>query len=75
MLVIIFKMAALQLLGKPVLLLIDDFMTDLDNHKIEQLLEILKAGNHQIVITCPLRQSMLTKTLQNYQAHIISLDL
>ena len=74
MLVIVFKMAALKLLQKPVLILVDDFMTDLDRHKIEQLLTILTKGEHQLIITCPIAQSPLDHALQSYRAQIISLQ-
>lgn len=74
MIVILCKLAALQLLQKPALLLLDDFMTDFDNSKIEQLLEALLADNNQIIITCPLKESRLASILKNYQAQVISLE-
>jgi DNA replication and repair protein RecF len=74
MIVILFKLAALKLLNRPALLLLDDFMTDFDNSKITQLLEALLAGNNQIIITCPLKESRLAEILKNYQAHVVSLE-
>lgn len=74
MIVILFKLAALKLLKKPALLLLDDFMTDFDNTKIEQLLGALLADNNQIIITCPLKESRLATILKNYQAQVISLE-
>ena len=74
MLAIIFKMAALKLLNKPALVLIDDFMTDLDHHRIEYLLAMLTAGHHQLVITCPLRESHLIKLLQKYSIKRVQLQ-
>lgn len=74
MIVILFKLAALQLLQKPALLLLDDFMTDFDNSRIEQLLGALLEDNNQIIITCPLKDSRLASILKNYQAQVISLE-
>lgn len=74
MIVILFKLAALKLLQRPALVLLDDFMTDFDDARIGQLLKALLAGNNQIIITCPLKESRLSRILKNYQANTICLE-
>lgn len=74
MIVILFKLAALKLLQRPALVLLDDFMTDFDDTRIEQLIKALLAGNNQIIITCPLKESRLSLILKNYQAKTICLE-
>lgn len=73
MLVILFKLAVMQLLQKPTILLLDDFMTDFDQKKTEQLLEALIATQSQIIATSPMKQSILSHILKKYDTQIIAL--
>lgn len=74
MLVVLFKLAALQLINKPTVLLLDDFMTDFDQKKIEQVVMALMAERTQIIATCPMEQSIVAHILKQYDAHIITLQ-
>ena len=73
MLVMLFKLAVIQLLKKPVILLLDDFMTDFDQKKIENLLSAFVAENIQIIATCPMEQSTLSSILKRYNAQTVTL--
>lgn len=74
MLVIILKLAALNIIQKPALMLVDDFMTDLDQNTIEQLVSLLVNKQHQLIITCPLLPSNLATVLKKYTLQTISLS-
>lgn len=50
--------------------LLDDFMTDFDNSKIETFVKIIDELSCQIVYTCPLDDSYLKKILLNKNAQI-----
>jgi DNA replication and repair protein RecF len=74
MLVILFKIAALTIVQKPALILIDDFMTDLDKTKIEELIGLLIKEKHQIIMSCPLTEGPLSIMLRQYDAQTIMLQ-
>lgn len=56
------------------LLLLDDFMTDLDESWLRILIQALQDLNCQLIFTCPTQtQSALKTILQNYKTHKILL--
>lgn len=56
------------------ILLLDDFMTDLDEPRSNQLIEILKNLNCQLIFTCPINNSFLLQKLEalDFQKLIVS---
>ncbi|MCK4499538.1 DNA replication/repair protein RecF [Candidatus Babeliales bacterium] len=49
------------------ILLLDDFLTDLDQQRLKQCIELLQSLKTQIIITCPLDWNTLTKNEGNIQ--------
>ncbi len=60
-------------MAQPILLL-DDFMTDFDETRSNQLIEILKSLNCQLIFTCPVNNSSLLQKLESldFQRVVIS---
>jgi len=58
---------------RPILLL-DDFMTDLDEDRSNQLIDVLKNLNCQLIFTCPINNSSLLQKLEslNFQRLIVT---
>lgn len=58
----------------PTLIILDDFVTDLDEQRIEQLLTLFMSLGTQLIITSPRADAILRKTLiqSNYQHQIIT---
>lgn len=55
------------------ILLVDDFITDLDAHKINILIPLMIKSSSQLIITTPLSQSFLEEKLSAYNPQIITL--
>jgi len=55
------------------ILLIDDFMTDFDTHRLEWLVSLLVATNNQLVFTCPMSQSTLRNVLLPHNPLVVKL--
>lgn len=69
----ILKIAQLKLLGKPATILIDDFMTDFDEERIEAFLNLLTSGQSQLIFTCPLSGALFTKKMNALRFQAIKL--
>ncbi len=71
------KTALIRLLnqqtGPKTVFLLDDFMTDFDDTRIEQLLLLLNSLENQLIFTCPLRATPLAQQLSLQGAQRISL--
>ncbi len=74
---LIFKTALIRLLnqqaGPKTVFLLDDFMTDFDDTRIEQLLLLLNTLKNQLIFTSPLRATSLARQLSQQGAQRISL--
>lgn len=70
LLLVLFKIAQLRLLGKPALLLIDDFFTDLDEAAIGDILHILTRYASQVIVTVP-QQTHLLNILAQWSPQIV----
>jgi len=57
------QMLDLNHLGEPGVLLLDDFLTDFDDHRVAQCLTALYGLPFQIIVTCPTNASALTTGL------------
>ncbi len=65
---LLLKIAQMQLIEQKrgsVLLLLDDFLTDFDQERIEILLTLLCGLDNQLIITTPIKNDMLNNFLQN----------
>jgi DNA replication and repair protein RecF len=81
LLVFLLKLAQIDListlagtLSRSTIFLIDDFMTDFDEAKIDALLPLMSKSASQIIITSPLHYGLLYDKLLDYDAQIVSLD-
>lgn len=54
--------------------LLDDFMTDFDETRIEHILPALIALDTQLIFTCPTKESFLENTLKQYPYQVIDLN-
>jgi len=70
---LLLKVAHYKLIGRPVIIVIDDFITDLDDQKSNLVLHMLQSLNSQIIITLPSLQESKTKALFERNPLIISL--
>jgi len=71
------KIALIRLLnrqeGPKTIFLLDDFMTDFDDSRIEQLISLMGSLENQLIFTCPLRATPLAHQLSLQGAQRISL--
>lgn len=66
--ILLLKIAVMHLLGRGnALLLIDDFITDFDSKRIQQILEILNDSGSQIIMTTPFLMSFPTELTNEFQ--------
>ena len=72
LLVILLKCAQRELLNSPCILLVDDFMTDLDNQRSAALLPLLCKPESQVLFTSPL-EAVLKNKLAPYRPQEIKL--
>jgi len=49
------KIAQLKILNKPVVFLIDDFISDFDEEKLNSFIELLKSTGSQLIFTTPIK--------------------
>jgi DNA replication and repair protein RecF len=70
---LILKIAHLRLLAKPVILLLDDFLTDFDGQKIQQILTLLHSLPCQTILTTPLADYLTKEHLVPYDYQLIKL--
>jgi len=80
LMVFLLKLAQLDIIAehnhkpKSAIFLIDDFMTDFDEHKINALFPLIMRSASQIIITSPLKKGFLHNKLLEHNAQIISLE-
>jgi DNA replication and repair protein RecF len=60
------KIAHLRLLGRPVILLLDDFLTDFDRDKMQRVFSMVTSLSCQVIITTPLADYFVNQHLENY---------
>lgn len=68
------KIAHLRLLKKPVILLLDDFLTDFDREKIQKILKLIESLPCQAMITAPLANYLINEHLSAYNYQHIKLQ-
>ena len=76
LIVLLIKIAQIRLLScqnKPVILLLDDFMTDFDTNKAQLLINLLADLGIQLIFTIPTADSFLQKELAKRQAYQLKL--
>lgn len=77
--VLLLKVAQIKLLSKnnhgSVIFLLDDFMTDFDSNRIEELVLLLCELNTQLIFTCPLLEGHLRNILIEKKALVVPLNL
>ncbi|OGB83332.1 hypothetical protein A3F66_00530 [candidate division TM6 bacterium RIFCSPHIGHO2_12_FULL_32_22] len=79
LLVILMKIAQIQESlesssdGHTTIFLLDDFMTDFDEEKLNILISIINSLNIQIIFTCPLKNSPIKEQLKMLGAEIVSI--
>ncbi len=73
MIIKIAQMEAVALQSGPLLLLLDDFLTDFDEHRGRTLLSYITQLPHQIIITRPTRGGYLEELVQSGRAQHIEL--
>lgn len=78
LLIVLLKIAQLQLLLSHfpgAVLLLDDFMTDFDQERLKRLLALLTNLDIQLIITSPIKSSVLNHELAPFNPHIISFSI
>lgn len=73
LLVYLIKLAQVQMLAHPTYLLIDDFMTDFDRQRREQLIALIQATSEQCFCTTPDAGSLLSMGLSDNEFQVITL--
>lgn len=71
LIVFLLKGAQLELLDSQAILLIDDFMTDFDEHKVEALIMLMSSLTTHLIITSPLYKSALVTSINKHKGQII----
>lgn len=67
------KLAQLSLLNKPTVVVVDDFITDFDEQRSEQLIELLCSHGNQVIFTVPSGSDLNQRMNNNYQTSTIRL--
>lgn len=67
------KIACLRIIGVKSIFLIDDFMTDFDEEKLDFLIKLMLEFSSQIFVTSPIKNSLLEKKLLAFDFQIIEL--
>ena len=68
---LLIKIAQLQLLSAqkgPAIFLLDDFMTDFDEERVQKLLSVLSKLDSQLIFTSPTHEGILSSLLTSYGA-------
>ena len=66
--ILLLKVSVLYLLGRgSSVFIVDDFMTDFDANRIQQVMQILKATHSQVFITSPLQMSIFVDFVADIQ--------
>lgn len=65
------KIACLKIINSKTIFLIDDFMTDFDEKKIDILIDLMIQFSSQTIITCPTENSIIESKVKNLNAQII----
>lgn len=74
MLLMLLKLAVLQIINKPHVILLDDYMTDFDINTATKLLTTLISHKNQIIITCPCEENSIIKSISNHNINRIHLS-
>ena len=77
LLVLLIKVAQildLQDMKNHPIFLLDDFVTDFDKHKLENILRLLLTLDCQLIITSPIREKLLEQILSNQNVSTIELS-
>lgn len=74
LLALLLKLALLKEISDPVLVVLDDFITDFDEEVTKRIITMLTNMPHQLVITTPRTHNTITHTLASDQYRIFPLD-
>lgn len=73
LIVFLLKGAQLKLLNTKAILLIDDFMTDLDEQRINALIPLMSSLTSHLIITSPLHKSEIITAIKKQNGEIITI--
>lgn len=73
MIVMLLKLAALKVVNRPTLLLLDDVMADFDRTRLAHIVDAFLAHQAQMIVTCPWEGSAIADILGVKEQHRIKL--